>query len=69
MTKLKNAGDEYRFNTVRTLDGRIMVMEEGSTKAKVIYRSLWNQWLCCVIPYGKRHSFGGFYLIYFRVIA
>ena len=37
MTKLKDARDEYRFNKVWTSDGRIMVMEEGSAKPKVIY--------------------------------
>ena len=37
MTKLKDARDEYGFNKVWTSDGRIMVMEEGSAKPKVIY--------------------------------
>ena len=37
MAKLKNARDEYGFNKVWTSDDRIMVMEEGSTKPKVIH--------------------------------
>ena len=37
MTKLKDVRDEYGFNKVWTSDGRIMVMEEGSAKPKVIY--------------------------------
>ena len=37
MTKLKDARDEYGFNKIWTLDGRIMVMEEGSAKLKAIY--------------------------------
>ena len=37
LTKLKDVRDEYGFHKVWTSDGRIMVMEEGSTKPKVIY--------------------------------
>ena len=37
MTKSKDASVEYRFNKVRTSDGRIMMMEEGSAKPKVIH--------------------------------
>ena len=37
MTKLKHARDEYGFNKVWISDGRIMVMEEGLGKPKVIY--------------------------------
>ena len=37
MAKLKNARDEYGFNKVWTSADRIMVMEEGSTKPKVIH--------------------------------
>ena len=37
MTKLKNARDEYDFNKVLTSDDRIVVMEEGPAKPKVIY--------------------------------
>ena len=37
MANLKDGRDEYEFNKVWTSDGRIMVMEEGSTKPKVIY--------------------------------
>ena len=37
MAKLKDARDEYRFNKVRTSDGRVMVMEEGSANPKEIY--------------------------------
>ena len=37
MAKLKDARDEYRFNKVRTSDGRFMVMEEGSANPKEIY--------------------------------
>ena len=37
MTKLKHARDEYVFNKVWISDGRIMVMEEGLAKPKVIY--------------------------------
>ena len=33
----RDARDEYGFNKVWTSDGRIMVMEEGSAKPKVIY--------------------------------
>ena len=57
MTKLKDARDKYGFNKVWTSDDRIMVMEGGSTKPKVTRGWLLNQWLCCVIHYGKRHSF------------
>ena len=53
MTKLKDARDEYGFNKVWTSDDRIMVMEKGSAKPKVIYGWLLNQWLCCVLHYGK----------------
>ena len=38
MTELKDARDEYGFNKVWTSDSRIMVIEEGSAKPKVIYR-------------------------------
>ena len=34
MTKLKDARDEHGFNKVWTLDGRIMVMQEGSLNLK-----------------------------------
>ena len=37
MAKLKDVRDEYAFNKLWTSDGRIMVMEEGSAKPKVIY--------------------------------
>ena len=37
MIKLKDARDEYGFNKVWTSDGRIVVMEEGSAKLRVIY--------------------------------
>ena len=37
MAKLKDARDEYGFNKVWISDGRIMVMEEGSAKPKVIH--------------------------------
>ena len=37
MVKLKDARDEYGFNKVWISDGRIMMMEEGSDKPKVIY--------------------------------
>ena len=37
MIKLKDARDEYGFNKVWTPDGRIVVMEEGSAKLRVIY--------------------------------
>ena len=43
MTKLKDTRDEYGFNKVWTSGGRIMVMEEGSAKPKVIYGRLLNQ--------------------------
>lgn len=43
MVKLKDARDEYGFNKVWASDGRIMVMEEGSTKLEVIYGKLLNQ--------------------------
>ena len=59
MTKLKDTRDEYGCNKVWTSDGRIMVMEEGSAKPKVIYGWLLNQRLCCVLHYRKRHSFPG----------
>ena len=64
MTKLKDPRDEYGFNKVWTSDGRIMVMEKGSAKPKVIYGWLFNQWLYCVLHCGKRHNFLGglFYL-------
>ena len=38
MAELKDARDEYGFNKVWTSDSRIMVIEEGSAKPKVIYR-------------------------------
>ena len=37
MVKLKDVRDEYGFNKVWISDGRIMMMEEGSDKPKVIY--------------------------------
>ena len=37
MPKSKDARDEDGFNKVWTLDGRIMMMEEGSAKPKVIH--------------------------------
>ena len=37
MAKLKDARDGYEFGTIWNSDGRIMVMEEGSAKPKVIY--------------------------------
>ena len=37
MPKSKDTRDEYGFNKVWTLDCRIMVMEEGSAKPKVIH--------------------------------
>ena len=37
MAQLKDARDKYGFNKVWISDGRIMVMEEGSAKPKVIY--------------------------------
>ena len=43
ISKLKDARDEYRFNKVWASDGRIMVMEEGSTKLEVIYGKLLNE--------------------------
>ena len=43
ISKLKDARDEYGFNKVWASDGRIMVMEEGSTKLEVIYGKLLNQ--------------------------
>ena len=36
MTNLKDARDEYGFNKVWTSDGRIVVMDEGSTKPKYV---------------------------------
>ena len=69
MTKLKDARDDFDFNKFWTSDGSIMVMEEGSAKPKVIYGRLLNQWLCCVLHYGKDIVFWGFYFIYFRVIG
>ena len=38
LAELKDARDEYGFNKVWTSDSRIMVIEEGSAKPKVIYR-------------------------------
>ena len=43
LAKLKDARGEYGFNKVWTSDGRIMVMEKGSAKPKVIYGKLSNQ--------------------------
>ena len=37
MPKSKDARDEYGFNKVWTLDGRNMMMKEGSAKPKVIH--------------------------------
>ena len=37
MTKLKDVRDECGFKKIWTSYGRIMVMEEGSAKPKVIY--------------------------------
>ena len=37
MAKLKDARDQYGFNKVWTSEARIMVMEGGSAKPKVIY--------------------------------
>ena len=37
MPKSKDARDDDGFNKVWTLDGRIMMMEEGSAKPKVIH--------------------------------
>ena len=55
MTKLKDARDEYGFKKIWTSDGRIMVMEEGSAKPKVIHGWLLNQWKLCfaIILYSK----------------
>ena len=38
MAELKDARDEYGFNKVWTSDSRIMVIEEGSAKPKIICR-------------------------------
>ena len=61
ISKLKDARDKYGFNKVWASDGRIMVMEEGSTKLEVIYGKLLNQLFFCVLGYGKRY----FYFTYF----
>ena len=37
IAKLKDARDEFGFNKVWTSNYRIMLMEEGSAKPKVIY--------------------------------
>ena len=36
-----------------------MMMEKEAAKPKTMYGEFDNQWFCCVLRYGKRHSLFG----------
>ena len=58
MTKLKDARDEHGFNEFGFQMPGLSWWKRVAI-AQIIYGWLMNQWLCCVLYYGKRHSFMG----------